>query len=117
MRIEGERRPSGALARHPQPIRDDDIDRAALNGDLGGVGIGELGHGELEPGLLIEAKSRDDGQLPDAGAGLLQGETQAIGRARRSNDQKRDQSGEEEVLEDRSHDKSRLVRSFPHEAE
>ena len=46
--------PIGALARHPQPIGDDDIGGAALNGDLGGVGVGELGDLELELGLLIE---------------------------------------------------------------
>ena len=79
--IERQLRAFGAFPRDPQPVRDDDVGAAALNGDLAGFGRGELRDVELEPGLLVETEGAHDRHLPAGGAGLLQREPQFFGAA------------------------------------
>ena len=50
-------RAASALARHPQPVRDDNVGGAALKRDLAGLGRGEFGDFEIKPGLLVEMEA------------------------------------------------------------
>ena len=67
------------LARHPQPVRDDHVDRAAAQRDLAGLGRGELLDLNVEIGRLVEPARLGDGELPGDGAGPLHGDAQRIG--------------------------------------
>src|SRR5712692_1410169 len=53
-----------ALPRHPQPVREHEIGRAALERDLAGLGRGELDGLDLEIEPAIEAMRLDDVELP-----------------------------------------------------
>ena len=60
-----------AFARDPEPVRQHEVRGTALERDLAGLGAGEFGYVDIEIGLLVEAVSADDLQLPRQRSGLL----------------------------------------------
>ena len=96
--IEGEGVAERALARHPQPVRQDDIGGAAFQRDLAGLGAGQFGGLEIETGLLIEAVGFDDLKLPRQRAGFLHRDPDAIGGVRiGGGDRKRNRQDQEQA--------------------
>ncbi len=69
-----------AFARDPEPVAQDDVDRAAHQGDLARLGRGEFGDGEVEAGFGVEPRPFDDGELPGERAGLLDAKAQLFRR-------------------------------------
>ena len=65
---EGEIGAGGALARNPDPIGDDDVHRAALQGDGAGILAAELGYQQFNPFLAVEVVVFDDIKFPVDGA-------------------------------------------------
>ena len=81
---EGKIGSKSAFACDPEPVAEDDIDRAAHQGDLARLGRGELGDGEVETGLGVEPRPFDDGELPGESAGLLDAKAQLFRRLARA---------------------------------
>ena len=72
--------PPGALARHPQPIGGDDVDRAALQADGGRVGAGERHHVKLDPLGLVETVPLNGLEHPTDRAEFQHAEPDFLGR-------------------------------------
>ena len=68
------------LARHPGPIRHDDVGRAGAQRNLAGLGTCELDRLDIQLGLLVEAVRLDDVELPGQRPGFLRHQANAIGR-------------------------------------
>jgi hypothetical protein len=78
IRIKLEILPERALARGPEPVRDNHIDAAAGQGDFAGLGGSEIGDFEIEAGGLVEATGFDDAELPAERAALLRADAEGF---------------------------------------
>ena len=70
-----------ALARHPQPVRQHEVGRAAFEGDLAGFGRGKLDGFDGKVGPAVETIGLDDVQLPGQRSRSLHRNTNAVGRS------------------------------------
>src|SRR5579883_225033 len=95
VRIEHEPAAERALARYPEPVGHDHVDRAAAQRDSAGFRRGEVAYADVEAGLPVEVLGTNDRELPGKRAGLLRRDTNGIGRHRGRGDerQRRDSAG------------------------
>ena len=79
MRNEGEVGALVALDRGPDEIRKDHIDRARLQRDLTGAGIGHIADLHLDQMFLVDPGRLHRSDLPCRGSGRLQAEFDGLG--------------------------------------